>query len=219
MKSLRLTWILALSLATSCGKHHRDDVAAPSPQNEVPPEPKPDPTLNESPTNEAHARLRGHLELSSLIEGSLATTKGTFNVGNYLDYHLVGFLGAYDGNPVSPGWRNSDLNTLNTTIYLVAVEGFAKDLAAVCDHGGNPYGISMRPKFKSILEHICSENKVTSDAEMFDMWQGLTARLVAASEFAPWLDFQKSFITDDPKLRIIRLVTSAIINPQLLYKN
>ena len=200
-----LTTIFALQ---SCGKKHHDDD-----------EPQPlEPAKVQEPENDKELRLRGYVELSSVVETSLTKTNDQFSFRSYLGGEVNPFLGPmgllplmgyYSADPSNPGWKNVSANTISTATYLVAFDSLALDIAKLCDpeHSSKQHA-EFKDSFKTIIAHYCTTPDL-SESEFREVWQGLTANLVPTSEFKPWMENLKTVSTQAYSERIEVMVTTA----------
>ena len=210
-----ITTIFALQ---SCGKKHHDDDEAVSPE----------PAKLQEPENDKELRLRGYVELSSVVESSVTTTSDQFSFQSYLGGEvnpffgpmgLIPLMGYYSADPANPGWKNVSANTISTATYLVAFDSLALDIVKFCeqDHPSKQHA-EFKDSFKTVITHYCTTPEL-SDTEFQEIWQGLTANLVPTSEFKPWMENLKTVASQPYADRFEVMVTTAMANPWLVFKN
>lgn len=206
-----ITGLLLTSLAGSCGPRYHDD--------DPPPEPSPDVKLDET-LNDKELRFRGYVELSSLIETSILTTKGEFSLATYLG-SLTELIGFYSPTPANPGWRNVSANTISTATHFLAFDELALDLANECDNPSSSQAHlheRLKPTFQALLVKYCTDPHMTGD-EYRQLWAFLTAGAVPASELTNWQAEMQKVEELSVKDRFEFLVTSAMTSPWFIFKN
>jgi hypothetical protein len=216
---------LLMTLTLSCGKKSNDDDAPPPPVTPPSDDPKPkvpDKFDFEPPVTDAEVRLRGFQELSSIVASNLLQDQSTFSLAHYLDESNIGLvtlLGYYESNPVDPGWRNVNSNSMNATVALMAFESLGKDLAQVCSPGPSK-GIQFRSDVVSHVQVICAHGAKSSDDELKLIWSDLSGGLLPESEFAPWLvgvrDSSQSWEAGE---RFSFMTSTVFGHPVILFKN
>lgn len=207
----KTTVILALTVAllATCGRKHRDD--------DEPPPVQAEPAL-EDPANDKELRLRGHVELSTIVETSMLSTKGMFSFEDYLT-SLTPLMGSYAATPVHPGWRNVTANTITTATHLLAFDELALDLYGICDNPDDAKRTAkLKPRLKTLMIKYCTTPSLT-DGEYAEIWAYLTAGLVPASELQPWREEMQSIENLTAKERFEMLVTAAMASPWFIFKN
>lgn len=198
----------ALLLLSTCGRKHSDD------ESNTPP-----PAENElaDPLNDKELRLRGYVELASIVESSMMTTRGQFTFESYLN-RLTELLGVYSATPANPGWRNVSANTVSTATHILAFDELALDLSSYCSDGLSPVAARVKPELETLLIQYCSEPHLT-DAEYKKLWRFATADLVPETEFQPWLDEMRSNASEPAPARFEMLFTTSMTSPWFIFKN
>lgn len=215
-----LTTIVVLQ---ACGKKHRDDEPAPALELAKEPEIK-------DPENDKELRLRGYVELSSIVESSILKTNGESSfsfqqlLGGEVNFFagpigLTPLMGYYSADPAAPGWKNVTPNTVSSAVYLLAFDELALDLAKYCDDPRD-IGHTAIPNdnFKSLILTYCTNPQLPVN-DMKSIWLGLTADLVPQSEFEPWLANLKQTESLPAKDRMEIMVTTAMASPWFIFKN
>lgn len=199
------------SLVGACGpKHHDDDDGG-----EIPTEVK----LEES-VNDKELRFRGSVELSTLIESAILTTKGEFFLSSYLG-SLTELIGFYSSTPANPGWRNVSANTISTATHFLAFDELALDLAKECESlEGSSSQIHgrLKPEFSTILRKYCLDSHLTMD-EYKQVWTFLTGGVVPTSEWQGWREEMQKAEDLPVKERFELLVSSAMTSPWFIFKD
>lgn len=213
------TLLTTIFVLQSCGrKHHDDDPADPSG----------DQTALKDPDNDKELRLRGYVELSSLVETSLLKTEGEFSFQKYLGGEINFFagpigltpvLGYYSADPASPGWKNVTANTISIATHLVAFDELATDIAKYCENtDAKEHKAILKDSFKEIAVRYCTSPQL-SEGEFKEIWHGLTAYLVPETEFQPWLENLRTAEGKPYQERFQIMVTTAMTSPWLIFKN
>ncbi|MCX6124461.1 MAG: hypothetical protein NTV34_06885 [Proteobacteria bacterium] len=228
--------VLVVSVCTSCGRFRKssdsDDANQGGSPLAPPVETAPVPAVTEfEPKNDQNIRLRGYQELSRLIENAMLTNVGTFSLEYYVGGGVISFfgpygmaplMGYYNSDPLNPGWRNVSPNTASTSVYLLAVSDFAKDLSRVCLQEGSfdVKAIHVAEPTPALSEHLrtyCRDGMSMKDQDLHKLWQVLTAGLVPDFEFDFWradlLGVNDAPLPD----RVESLVVTAIMSPQVLF--
>lgn len=209
-----LSTIFALQ---ACGKRDHDDETV-----------VPEPVQLQEPENDKELRLRGYVELSSVVAASLTNENRDFSFQSYLGGEINPFLGPmglvplmgyYSSDPANPGWKNVSANTISTATYLVAFDSLALDLAKFCDpeHSSKQHA-EFKDTFKTVVTRYCTSPDL-SESDYQEIWQGLTAGLVPASEFKPWMENLKTVASQPAADRFEVMVTTAMASPWLVFKN
>lgn len=213
------TLLTTIFVLQSCGKKQRDDDA---PALELAKD-----SGRQDPENDKELRLRGYVELSSIVESAALKTRGEFSfqqllggrIGFFGPVGLTPIMGYYSAEPAAAGWKNVSPNTISSAVHLLAFDELALDLAKYCDEPSDD-GHKAIPsdKFKDLLLAYCVNPQLPA-SDMKSIWQALTADLVPQSEFEPWLVNLKQTDNLPAKDRIEVMLTTAMTSPWFIFKN
>lgn len=190
--------------------------------SDTPPNP-PEKEVGKTKQSATGARFRGRYEteriLSSRVLKNIQTDFLHFYLGNA---SLASLLGQHYGEGLESGFNNGYPNALTMLVWQIVMQGFAADLASVCEH---PFSVSridnVSPKFVELLLPVCHwpEGNATSDAALSPLWQQLLQYDAPLSHYESWKKYfvEQRVSKEEKSLNVVTdMIFAALYSPYFL---
>lgn len=171
-----------------------------------------------SPARAGVGEYRGFVAAQNIIAERLMA--GPFMFYDYVgsQYGLLNLMGYYDPNGEN-AFRNGEPNAINTLIWQMALDAFAKDMAGHCEGRSR---LLLQPLFQSTLATICRwpAPEAQSEPAMRMLWLSVMSYDAPEEEYLAWRDFflRSSFASRPASEAVPALLFSILYNPHFLLR-
>ncbi len=210
-----LTLISVLAL-TGCGE-------SPPAWRETNPQPT-EADLEVRLKQESPGQFYGYTKTNQRLRNRLFPADSRFSLRRYLggeDTQLTELLGYSAGNGLNQDFRSGRPNAVNMTIWYIALQGLADELATFCYRNETEFPATsfLRPEAESDFQPICAwpAPEAKTETSLLKFWHRLLAFDAPRSEFEAWSTFvSKEFADTDVHEALPKMVLAALYNPHFL---
>jgi len=256
VKTLKFALVcLGMVLISACAKSGAPNPGgATNPRNQASPQPQ-DLSQGISVGDGMTALYKGYAEISRLIRVRTMAVPSNFELSLYLDQDpndvknngLLALLGSYaDSLGTSSDFQNGVPNSINLMIWGIELEGFAQDVARICDPAPAPspspspamastgasapaptleqrFAPVFSENFKSVVSPFCAgaTTRPFDRDSLAALWSELLLFDAPSDEMDAWIAFGMGpdVSAMESKAAIQTLVLTALYNPYFLMRH